>query len=109
MNRKSFLKSAALAALATPIFTGRSQPAPGTPGPRKRPHLKKALMYNTFRGPTADKLSLTDKFKLVRAAGFDGIEVRGALNQKEVVAARDASGLAIPSVTGSVHWIRTLS
>ena len=106
MNRKTFLKSAALGALTAPIFSVRAQTAPSTSAPRKRPNLKKGLMYNSFR---ADKLSVMEKFKLAREAGFDGIEIRAALNQKEVLAARDATGLAIPSVTGAVHWLRPLS
>lgn len=66
-------------------------------------------MYNSFRGATADKLSVRQKFELAREAGFDGIEIRAAMNQDEVLAARDATGLAIPSVTGAVHWVKPLS
>ena len=98
MNRKTFLKSAALSALASSIFTASAQPSSGMSAPRKRQNMKKGLMYNSFR---AEKLSVMEKFKLARAAGFDGIEIRAALNQKEVLAARDATGLAIPSVTGN--------
>jgi hexulose-6-phosphate isomerase len=63
-------------------------------------------MYSSFR---ADKLSVLEKFKLARAAGFDGIEIRGSMNQSEVLAARDASGLAIAGVTGATGWVRPLS
>lgn len=63
-------------------------------------------MYNSFR---ADKLSVREKFELARAAGFDGIEIKGSMNQAEVLAAQDATGLAIPSVTGALHWVRPLS
>ena len=66
-------------------------------------------MYNSFRGPTADKLSVRQKFDLLREAGFDGVEMRGSMNQDEVLAARDATGLAIPSVTVATNWARPLS
>jgi hexulose-6-phosphate isomerase len=108
MNRRNFLTSAAAATLAAPhlLSAEKASTASGSAAARKRPQLKKGLMYNSFR---AEKLSVLEKFKLARTAGFDGIEIRAALNQKEVLAARDATGLAIPSVTGSVHWVRPLS
>ncbi|MES2697397.1 MAG: sugar phosphate isomerase/epimerase family protein [Verrucomicrobiota bacterium] len=68
--------------------------------------LKKGLMYNSLR---ADKLSVQQKFELLHAAGFDGVEMRGSMNQAEVLAARDATGLAIPSVTVATNWARPLS
>ncbi len=102
MHRRHFLKSAATAALVAPQLWGQS-----TPPPRRA--LKKGLMYNSFRGPTADKLSVREKFALLRAAGFDGVEVRGSMDQAEVLAARDATGLAIPSVTVATNWARPLS
>lgn len=70
---------------------------------------KKGLMFNTLRGPAVDKLSLREKFALVRAAGFDGVEMRGSMNQAEVLAARDATGLAIASVNVATNWARPLS
>jgi hexulose-6-phosphate isomerase len=54
-------------------------------------------------------LSVREKFALLRDAGFDGVEVRGSLNQAEVLAARDATGLAIPSVTVGTNWVRPMS
>ncbi len=83
--------------------------APLAGAERKRPRRKKGLMYNSFSGPSANRLSVRQKFELAKAAGFEGIEIRSALNQSEVLAARDATGLAIPSVTGAVHWVKTLS
>src|SRR5688572_19667620 len=112
MNRRNFLTSAITGTLAAVhLVSGaeKSGAPTSTSAARKRPKLKKGLMYNSFRGATADKLSVKQKFELARAAGFDGIEIRAGLNQQEVLAARDASGLAIPSVTGAVHWIKPLS
>jgi L-ribulose-5-phosphate 3-epimerase len=112
MDRRNFMTSTVTAA-ATMFATSRllsaaekSSSAPAASAARKRPNLKKGLMYNTFR---AEKLSVLEKFKLARDAGFQGIEIAASLNQQEVLAARDATGLAIPSVTGAVHWVRPLS
>lgn len=71
------------------------------------PHtFKKGLMYNSLR---ADELSVRQKFELLRDAGFDGVEMRSSLGQDEVLAARDATGLLIPSVTVATNWVRPLS
>ncbi len=102
MNRRDFLlSSAALAALAP---FARAQPASV-----KKRALKKGFMYGTFGGPNLEKLKLADRFTLLRAAGFDGVEVNSAMTQTEVLAARDQSGLAIPSVVISTHWAKPLS
>ena len=54
-------------------------------------------------------MTVMDKFKHVRGAGFAGMEVTGSANQKEILAARDATGLAIPSVVVATHWTKPLS
>ena len=61
-------------------------------------------MWGTLRSKTAEQMSLRDKFQLLRDAGFAGVEVNSAMNQAEVLAARDAAGLEIPSVCISTHW-----
>ena len=82
MNRRDFLlSSAALAALAP---FARAQPAAG-----KKRALNKGFMYGTFGGPNLEKLKVADRFALLRAAGFDGVEVNSAMDQTAVLAARD--------------------
>lgn len=66
-------------------------------------------MFAMLNSPTANKLSLRNRFQLLRDAGFAGVEVPGAMNQTEVLAARDAAGLAIPSVIVATHWTHPLS
>jgi hexulose-6-phosphate isomerase len=102
MNRRDFLRSSAALAALAPF--ARAQPATG-----KKRALKKGFMYGTFGGPNLEKLKIADRFTLLRAAGFDGVEVNSAMNQSEVLAARDQSGLAIPSVVVSTHWAKPLS
>ena len=96
MNRRSFLaSSAALAALATTGVRAAEQP--------KRAH-KKGFMFGTLRVDPKKPTSVLDRFQLLKAAGFDGVEVNSALNQQEILAAREATGLQIPSVVIATHW-----
>lgn len=84
-------------------------PAASTASGKPARKLKKALMFGTLRSETSRTLSLKDRFKLVREAGFAGVEVASAMSQAEVLAARDAVGLEIPSVVISTHWQKPLS
>src|SRR4051812_9351004 len=69
------------------------------PAPKKR-SLKKGYMLSTFPGKD---LPVLEKFKMLKAAGFDGVEPPSHLNQEEVLKARDETGLLIPSVACGVH------
>ena len=100
MERRTFLKSsAAFAALSTL-------------GAAKRPPraLKKAYMFGGGGRPDAkNRLSLRERFQQLKDAGFAGVEVNSAMNQQEVLAARDAAGLQIPSVVISTHWTHPIT
>lgn len=102
MNRRDFLFHSAAALALSSLAAGAAEPKP------RRPH-KKGFMFQMLSGPTANALKLRDKFQLLRDAGFDGVEVLSAMDQAEVLAARDATGLAIPSVVISTHWAKPLS
>src|ERR1017187_1599286 len=56
--------------------------------------LKKGIWYASSPGKT-----VIEKFQAAKAAGFDGIEPHSHLDQDEVLRARDATGLTIPSVS----------
>lgn len=105
-NRRDFLKTTSgLLATATLGATSLlAQDAATSASPKKRA-LKKAIMFATVPG----KASVADKFKMIRDAGFDGVEAMSAMDNDEVLKARDAAGLSIPSVCDSVHWAKTLS
>src|SRR5438874_112990 len=62
--------------------------------------LKKGYMLGTFPGKD---LPLLEKFKMLKAAGFEGVEPPSHLDQDEVLRARDESGLLIPSVSCGKH------
>ena len=115
MNRRSFLCSAATLGAALPLASrlAAQAPAAGTAtavAPARPPRkLRKGFMYGTLNSESAKKLSLLERFRLLREGGFEGVEVPSALDQREVLAARDATGLEIPSVVVSTHWARPLS
>jgi L-ribulose-5-phosphate 3-epimerase len=66
-------------------------------------------MYGMFNSEAARKMSVRERFQLLRDAGFHGVEMTSALDQAEVLAARDALGLEIPSVVVATHWAKPLS
>src|SRR5262249_41255393 len=73
--------------------------------PAKKRAIKKAIMYATI----GYKGSVLDKFKAVKAAGFDGVEPMSHMNQDEVVKALEESGLKAASVCCNTHWAKPLS
>jgi len=67
--------------------------------------LKKGIMW----GSIGVGKTIMEKFQAAKEAGFDGIEPMSHLNRKEVLAARDATGMGIASVCGELHWKYPLS
>ena len=66
--------------------------------PAKR-NIKKGIMW----GSIGIGNTILEKFQFSKQAGFEGIEVYSHLDRKEVLKARDATGLRIHSVCGSLH------
>ena len=104
MNRRSFLRSSAILTAFAPAALRAADSAPAAAAAKPKRALKKAFMNGTLNSATAKTLSVLERFKLVRAAGFAGIEINSAMNQQEVLAAREATGLEIPSVIIATHW-----
>jgi hexulose-6-phosphate isomerase len=67
--------------------------------------LKRGIMW----GSIGVGKTIPEKFEAAKLAGFDGVEVMSHLDRKEVLKARDASGLVIPSVCNALHWKFLLS
>ncbi len=99
MNRRSFLRHTAAAALAASSLPSMAH--------RRAGRIKKAVKFNMIDEP----LSVYDKFMLLRELGFDGVELDSPsnLDEEEVIDARTRSGLPIHGVVDSVHWRKTLS
>lgn len=115
MNRRDFLRTTATVAALAPFAHAQNAPASAPTATAslavagKKRAMKKGFMYGTLRSPTSQKLDVLGRFRLLRDAGFDGVEVNSAMDQPEVIAARDQTGLAIPSVVISTHWAKPLS
>lgn len=99
MERREFLKmsTAGLAVAGVVGGLGCGLTAAGNKG------FKNALGFGMIEG---EDLSVMDKFKLAREVGFDGIEMPGPndLDDTEVLAAQDATGLEIHSIMNMGHW-----
>jgi hexulose-6-phosphate isomerase len=102
MNRREFAKNTILASAMISV-----SPIPGLSGiisPAART-LKKGIMWGSIGYGT----TIMEKFQAAKSAGFDGVEVMSHLDRTEVLKARDATGLIIPSVCGEKHWKYPLS
>lgn len=101
MNRRQFTRNTLM---ASALITAAPSKAFSSNMPVQR-ELKKGIMWgNIGVGKT-----IMEKFQAVKAAGFDGVEVMSHLNRDEVLNARAATGLTIPSVCGEMHWKYLLS
>src|SRR5436190_13252757 len=107
MNRREFLKGSAgaLAAAALASKGIGAEVAKGEAVASGKRELKKAIMWGTV----ALKASVLENMNALKEAGFAGAEMNSHMDQDEVLRARDATGLTIPSVCGSVHWKKPLS
>lgn len=104
LHRRDFLHATCATgvslALASQIDSLRAEDAP-------KPRLKKAVKFGMIR----TNGSIEDKFKLIKALGFEGVELDSpsGVNREEAVAARDKTGIVIHGVVDSVHWNIRLS
>ncbi|HEV7867676.1 MAG TPA: sugar phosphate isomerase/epimerase family protein [Chthoniobacteraceae bacterium] len=100
MNRRTFLGITASALAAFPLV----QVARAQVGKRQ---LKKAINLAMCK----DGASTLEKFQIIKAAGFDGVELNrpDAVPLDEVLRAKEASGLEIAGVTCTTHWGKPLS
>lgn len=113
LSRRSFVNVAAgaaiaavgSAAVASSVFGASPRagvaPAPAAPnlGARK---LRKAVMI----GMCGDGANLMDKFKILKDAGFDGVEMDSptSIPMSDIVNASDATGIKVHGMVDSVHW-----
>lgn len=113
MNKREFIKSAVvLAGVATvsPLVSApgsRTKAVVGKENTLGKVTLKKALGYGMIK----EELSLTDKFKLAKDLGFDGIELNTPSEFKisELLEAKASSEIELPSVVNKDHWSSPLS
>jgi L-ribulose-5-phosphate 3-epimerase len=103
LNRRSFLQSAS--SLAALVALGPIQAHAAEDSPAKKRAIHKAIMFDTV----GVKGSVLERFQAVKEAGFEGVEPSSHMNQDEVLKARDATGLHLPSVCCATHWDKPLS
>lgn len=112
MNRKNFIRTASLltgaSVMSAPLMTAKAaQTGSDQNNQAGKVTLKKGLGFGMIR----EDLSLTDKFKLVKDLGFDGVELNSPVDFKisEVLEAKEKSGIELPSVVNKDHWQKPLS
>lgn len=110
LTRKTFMKVVGMSAVA-PFLPTISI---GDDLSERKPEIipskstfKKSLKF----GMVKEELSVMDKFKLLKDLGFDGVELDSPneLKEKDIMDARDKTGLEIPGVVNSVHWKSPMS
>lgn len=102
MQRREFLQQTAAATVAA-VVSERVSAAVVSPPPLTKKSLK--------IGMVTDKVSILEKFKMLKEVGFDGVELDSPhdLNLREILEARDKTGLELPGVVNSAHWKYPLS
>jgi hexulose-6-phosphate isomerase len=116
-SRRGFLRSTLLGPAAAAVAPALLHDGPGPAVARaqnanaaaanlpKKRALKKAVMYATI----GVKGSVMDKFQVLKAAAFEGVEPMSHMNQDEIVKALEATGLKAASVCCNTHWKLQLS
>jgi L-ribulose-5-phosphate 3-epimerase len=102
MNRRKFAKNTILTSAMVSV---NSIPGISNFLPSAKRNIKKSIMWSCIETGN----TIAEKFQNAKQAGFDGVELLSHLDRKEVLKARDTSGLVIPSVCGSEHWNFPLS
>lgn len=106
LTRRDFLATtsafAAASALAPIAFAQPPVPTPQPPSRRRT--LRKAVMFGMIQAP--DGASLTDKFQMLRDAGFEGVEMDSPSKTPtaDIIAAAEKTGIKVHGLVDSVHW-----
>jgi hexulose-6-phosphate isomerase len=102
IDRRTFLNASGTA-IASAMLAGQAEAAAGAP---PRNPWKKAFMLGGLREGSPART-----FQLLKDAGFEGVELisPNRLDLREVLSARDQTGLVIHGVSGSRHWDSPLS
>ncbi len=107
MDRKNFIRSATLIAGASAVIMPSVFASDSRGKTVNKVTLKKSLGFGMIK----EDLSLTDKFKLAKDLGFDGIELNSPTDflKSEILEAKAKSGIEFPSVVNKDHWTKPLS
>ena len=102
MDRRRFLQIAGAGAFAAAGATVFAQ------APAKKRSLKKAVNLGMVK---ADGASILDKFKIIKEAGFQGVELNrpDTIPMEELLKAKADTGLEIAGIICTTHWGKPLS
>lgn len=106
MIRREFIKSAVLAAGALSLAPTEVLAKAKKKEKKIDVPLRKSIMWETVR---MKGCSVLDRFKAIKAAGFDGVEPSSHMDREEVKDALAQSGLLASSVCNSKHWSLLMS
>ena len=116
MNKREFIKSAAVIAGATAVSPLSSAVVPSASASvlqgKSRQEVREVTLKKSLGlGMINEELSLTDKFKLIRDLGFHGVELNSPVDYPiaEILDAKEKSGIELPSVVNKDHWSSPLS
>ncbi len=92
-SRRSFLKQTSATLLAGSLLQSVAGQAGEATTTKKKGRIKKAVKYQMI----TEKISVMDKFKMLKDLGFDGTEIhyRTKVDPKEVRKAIDATGVQV--------------
>ncbi|MCX7385485.1 MAG: sugar phosphate isomerase/epimerase [Planctomycetales bacterium] len=106
-SRREFFQATAMSAAAGAMLTGAESILAGpvaaltSEGDGLKGRLWKTLKIGMVQVPG----TLTEKFKAVKAAGFDGVEMDApGMNVAETIKAIAESGLPVDGTVNSTHW-----
>ncbi len=99
LDRRQFLAATTMTLAAGALGQAAAQAA------ESQFKLRKAVKLGMVKGDG----SLTEKFKMLKAVGFEGIDIDSPQKLDEVLKARDESGLIVHGIVDYVHWGQTLS
>ncbi len=100
INRREFVTTGTAALTSTALAATTLQAAaPKSESPK--PRYRKAVKYHMIR----DDQSITDRFKMLKDLGFDGVEIhtKEKIDPKLFVKAREKTGLPIHGVVNSTN------
>lgn len=105
INRRRFLQTSSAALAAAAVTTA---PAADPVAASAKPRFQFSVKWGMIAEPG---LSVTDKFKLLKDLGYDGVEMDSqyTVPAKEILAAQDATGLPAQGVVNANHWSIRLS
>lgn len=107
VNRRDFLRTAGLAAGVGMAMHAAALGQTESKPPSGQWRIRKTLKYGMVQGDAP----MLEKFKMLKELGFDGVEMDAPnkFDLKEVLEARDKSGLVINGLVHATHWTEPLS